>query len=90
MPWSYRRNESHREGGSPDGREKDRVLDYNRKMGAVDKADMINSFVVCTQKSIKWYKNIFFHLINTAVLNGHIVHRQLTSEIITEQVVFLN
>ena len=64
------------------------VLDYNLNMGVVDKADMIYSFVECTRKTTKWYKKIFFHLINTAVLNGHIVHRQLTSEIITEQVFF--
>uniref|UniRef100_A0A8C7H0A3 PiggyBac transposable element-derived protein 4-like n=1 Tax=Oncorhynchus kisutch TaxID=8019 RepID=A0A8C7H0A3_ONCKI len=56
----------------------DCVLDYNLKMGAVDKADMINSFVECTRKTNKWYKKIFFHLIDTAVLNDSIVHRQLT------------
>ncbi|XP_021462473.1 piggyBac transposable element-derived protein 4 [Oncorhynchus mykiss] len=63
----------------------DCVLDYNLKMGAVDKADMINSFVECTRKTTKWYKKIFFHLINTAVLNGSIVHRQLTGKVITYQ-----
>ena len=67
----------------------DCVLDYNLKMGAVDKADMINSFVECTRKTNKWYKKIFFHLIDTAVLNGSIVHRQLTGEMITEQGIFV-
>uniref|UniRef100_A0A674EYF1 PiggyBac transposable element-derived protein domain-containing protein n=1 Tax=Salmo trutta TaxID=8032 RepID=A0A674EYF1_SALTR len=55
----------------------DCVLDYNLKMGAVDKADMINSFVECTRKTTKWYKKIFFQLIDTAVLNGSIVHRKV-------------
>ncbi|XP_024002130.1 piggyBac transposable element-derived protein 4 [Salvelinus sp. IW2-2015] len=63
----------------------DCVLDYNRKMGAVNKADMINRFVACAWKTTKWYKKIFFHLIDTAVLNGHIVHRQLSGEVITYQ-----
>eukprot|EP00063_Salmo_salar_P068066 XP_014042901.1 PREDICTED: piggyBac transposable element-derived protein 4-like [Salmo salar] len=54
-------------------------------MGAVDKADMINSFVECTRKTTKWYKKIFFQLIDTAVLNGSIVHRQLTGKVITYQ-----
>ncbi|KAK6304383.1 hypothetical protein J4Q44_G00249690 [Coregonus suidteri] len=63
----------------------DCVHDYNRKMGAVNKADMINRFVACAWKTTKWYKKIFFHLIDTAVLNGHIVHRQLTGEVITYQ-----
>eukprot|EP00063_Salmo_salar_P058241 XP_014033076.1 PREDICTED: piggyBac transposable element-derived protein 4-like [Salmo salar] len=63
----------------------DCVLHYNVKMGAVDKADMINSFVECTRKSTKWYKKIFFHLIDTVALNGYIVYRQLTGKVITYQ-----
>ena len=64
-------------------------LDYNLKMGAVDKADMINSFVECTRKTTKLYRKILFHLIDAA-LNGQIVHRQLTGEMITEQGIFCN
>ncbi|CDQ64883.1 unnamed protein product [Oncorhynchus mykiss] len=60
----------------------DCVLHYNVKMGAVDNADMINSFVECARK-------IFFHLIDTVALNGYIVHR-LTGEMITEQGIFWN
>ncbi|KAJ8334055.1 hypothetical protein SKAU_G00413740 [Synaphobranchus kaupii] len=40
------------------------VLDYNKKMGAVDRADMITSFVDCARKSTKWYKKLFFHLLD--------------------------
>ena len=68
----------------------DCVLNYNLKMGALNKADMINSFVECTKKTTKSYKNIFFHLIDTAAVNGHIVHRQLTGEMITKQGIFCN
>ncbi|KAJ8369425.1 hypothetical protein SKAU_G00094530 [Synaphobranchus kaupii] len=50
------------------------VLDYNKKMGAVDRADMITSFVDCARKSTKWYKKLFFHLLDTAVLNAYTVH----------------
>ncbi|RXN17129.1 piggyBac transposable element-derived 4-like protein [Labeo rohita] len=31
------------------------VLDYNKKMGAVDKVDMMDSFVGCTRKTLKWW-----------------------------------
>ncbi|KAJ8375926.1 hypothetical protein SKAU_G00065060 [Synaphobranchus kaupii] len=54
------------------------VLDYNKKMGAVDRADMITSFVDCARKSTKWYKKLFFHLLDTAVLNAYTVHRKLS------------
>ncbi|KAJ8333996.1 hypothetical protein SKAU_G00413150 [Synaphobranchus kaupii] len=56
------------------------VLDYNKKMGAVDRADMITSFVDCARKSTKWYKKLFFHLLDTAVLNAYTVHRKLSEE----------
>ncbi|XP_029554452.1 piggyBac transposable element-derived protein 4-like [Salmo trutta] len=36
-------------------------------------------------ETTKWYKKIFFHLIDTAALNGHTVHRQLTGKVITYQ-----
>ena len=62
----------------------DCVLDYNCEMGAVAKVDMINSFVACARKTTKWYKNVFFHLIDTAVLNGHIDHLHLTGKMIPE------
>ncbi|KAJ8351826.1 hypothetical protein SKAU_G00233020 [Synaphobranchus kaupii] len=56
------------------------VLDYNKKMGAVDRVDMITSFVDCARKSTKWYKKLFFHLLDTAVLNAYTVHRKLSEE----------
>ncbi|XP_067113917.1 piggyBac transposable element-derived protein 4-like [Osmerus mordax] len=58
------------------------VVEYNKKMGAVDKSDMLNSFVECIRKTTKWYKKIFFHLIDTAVLNSYIVHRKLSGKVI--------
>ncbi|KAI2644000.1 PiggyBac transposable element-derived protein 4 [Labeo rohita] len=59
------------------------VLEYNKKMGAVDKADMMTGFLECTRKSTKWYKKVFFHLLDTVVLNSQIVYRQLTGKEIT-------
>ncbi len=54
------------------------VLEYNKKMGAVDRADMVKGFLECARKTRKWYKKIFFYLLDTAVLNSHNVHRQLS------------
>uniref|UniRef100_A0A3P8X756 PiggyBac transposable element-derived protein domain-containing protein n=1 Tax=Esox lucius TaxID=8010 RepID=A0A3P8X756_ESOLU len=56
----------------------DCVQEYNKKMGAVDRVYMVNSFVECARKTTKWYKKIFFHLVGTALFNSHIVHRHLT------------
>ncbi len=51
------------------------VLDYNKKMGAVDKVDMMDSFVGCTRKSLKWYKKLFFQFVDLAVHNAFIVYK---------------
>ncbi|XP_048012364.1 piggyBac transposable element-derived protein 4-like [Megalobrama amblycephala] len=59
------------------------VLEYNKKMGAVDKADMMTGFLECTRKSTKWYKKIFFHLLDMVLLNSHIVYWQITGKEIT-------
>ncbi|CAM4659016.1 unnamed protein product [Leuciscus chuanchicus] len=59
------------------------VLEYNKKMGAVDKADMMTGFHECARKSTKWYKKIFFHVLDTVLLNSHIVYRQITGKEIT-------
>ncbi|KAL1276403.1 hypothetical protein QQF64_036026 [Cirrhinus molitorella] len=59
------------------------VLEYNKKMGAVDKADMMTGFLECARKSTKWYKKVFFHLLDTVVLNSQRVCRQLTGKEIT-------
>ena len=87
VPWQTRRpcplhcpysnHVGHREGGPPDGREKqtrqgdikpDCVLDYNLKMGEVDKADMINSFVECTKL---WYDQVVWEDVFSRVASKY-------------------
>ena len=40
------------------------IFDYTKKMGAVTHADMQMSFSECIRKSVKWYKKLFFHLLD--------------------------
>lgn len=47
------------------------VVEYNSKMGAVDRTDMMISSIDCMRKSIKWYKKLFFHVIDVCLLNAH-------------------
>lgn len=62
------------------------VMEYNGSMGAVDRFDMKNSFVDCTRKTLKWYKKVFFHLVDCAIHNAQIVHQQLTGRVTPSQV----
>ncbi|UYV60146.1 hypothetical protein LAZ67_1000131 [Cordylochernes scorpioides] len=47
------------------------VIDYNQKMGTVDQTDMLLSSIGCLRKSLKWYKKLFLHFIDTSLLNAY-------------------
>ncbi|KAG8239405.1 hypothetical protein J437_LFUL017987 [Ladona fulva] len=50
------------------------VLDNNKRMGAVDKKDMILSSIESVRKTVKWYKKFFFHVVDMSVFNSHMLH----------------
>lgn len=56
------------------------VLEYNNKMGAVDRSDMMTSSVDCTRKCLKWYKKFFFHVVDITLLNAHVMYSTRTTE----------
>lgn len=60
------------------------VIDYNANMGGVDKSDMqiwsnpqnvSIHFVDCSRKTKKWYKKVFFHMLDVAVFNAYNMYR---------------
>ncbi|XP_051505848.1 piggyBac transposable element-derived protein 4-like [Myxocyprinus asiaticus] len=59
------------------------ILEYDKKMGAMDKADMMKCFIKCARKTTKWYKKIFFYMLETAIFNSFIVHHQLSGKVMT-------
>lgn len=50
------------------------VIDYNVNMGAVDKTDMMVTSVECIRKTVKWYKKLFFHLLDITLLNSQCLY----------------
>lgn len=56
------------------------VIDYNINMRLVDKSDSMISSVNCARKSMRWYKKLFFHLLDMTMLNAHILHGQVTGK----------
>ena len=50
------------------------VLDYNINMRLVDKSDAMISSIECARKTIKWYKKLFFHMIDITILNSCILY----------------
>jgi hypothetical protein len=52
------------------------VLDYNKYKICVDKSDQMLSYYSFQRKSVKWWKKLFFHLFNLALVNAHILHQK--------------
>ena len=49
---------------------------YNCSMGGVDKSDQMMTLYNVERKHVKkWYKKIFYHLINQCAFNAHILHK---------------
>ena len=53
------------------------VVDYNKNMGLVDKSDMQISFNDTTCHTIKWYKELFWRLVDVAINNAYILYKYL-------------
>ena len=56
------------------------VIDYNLNMRLVDKSDSMMSTVECKRKTMKWYKKLFYHLVDSAILNAHILYKVSTGK----------
>ena len=57
---------------------------YNMKMNAVDRSDQILTAFSTQRKCVRWWKTLFFHLIDIAVVNSFILfqaHRKEHPEI---------
>lgn len=59
------------------------IVDYNRYMGGVDLADQMVKYYHMDRRSVKWYRKLFFHLLDIAVHNAHVVYKQHKSSSIT-------
>ena len=56
------------------------VKEYNEHMGWVDLFDMLMSLYKLDHKSCKWYRRIFFWVLNVAIVNGWILYRRHTTQ----------
>lgn len=55
------------------------IANYNSNMGAVDRVDMILSTLNSLWETIKWYKKLFFHLLDLAIYNTYILYQKSTA-----------
>lgn len=53
------------------------VLTYNRGMGGVDNSDQRASTYCSVRKHLKWYKKLFFYLLDMCVVNSYLTFKEL-------------
>ena len=56
------------------------ISEYNSFMNGVDKSDQILSSNNLLRKCFRWWKTLFFHLIDIAIVNGFILFQDLRKQ----------
>ncbi|XP_062524652.1 piggyBac transposable element-derived protein 4-like isoform X1 [Bombyx mori] len=52
------------------------VATYNKYMSGVDRSDQMISYYSSPRKTIRWYKKVLFHLLDTAVWNSYYLYKK--------------
>ena len=54
------------------------IVEYNRHMGGVDLSDQLTSYHSFGHRTVKWWRRVFFHLIDTTIVNAYILYKEST------------
>ncbi|KAG8238352.1 hypothetical protein J437_LFUL017245 [Ladona fulva] len=55
------------------------ILEYNKYMGGVDRADMYLAYFSVLRKTMKWTKKVVLWLISSALFNSFVVYKTLNT-----------
>ena len=50
------------------------IVEYNTYMGGVDRADQLLSYYGFAHRTVKWWRRLFFFLLDTAVVNSYVLY----------------
>ena len=51
------------------------IMEYNQYMSGIDRLDQMINFYPFTWKTLKWYKKLFFYLLEITLPNAYIIHK---------------
>ena len=55
------------------------IVEYTKNMGGVETSDHYCASYLFLRKSVKWWRKMFFWMLETAIVNSYIVYKE-TSE----------
>ena len=55
------------------------IITYNQDMGGVDRGDQLHGYYNCKVKSRKFYKYIFYFLLDVSITNAFILYKNFQS-----------
>ena len=53
------------------------ICDYNENMSGMDIADQLMVYYACGRRTLKWYKRVFWRLVEHVLVNAYIMFRQV-------------
>ena len=56
------------------------VNSYNHNMNGVDVADQLTVFYSFVRKTRKWWRKLFFYLMEVSVVNSYLLYRQTVAQ----------
>lgn len=73
---SVGRRNRHAPGGRETVQKPAAIVEYNQYMGGVDRADQLLSYYGFAHRTRKWWRRVFFFLLDTAVVNSYILYTE--------------
>lgn len=52
------------------------IVSYNKYMSGIDRSDQMLSYYASTTKTIKWYRKVFFRLVDICIWNAFYLYRK--------------
>jgi hypothetical protein len=66
------------------------IAEYNQFMLGVDKVDQMMSYYCFVRKSIKWWRKVFFWVLDLSIVNSFIIFRHTLAETNCKQAIHLD
>ena len=75
---SSQRRSKFADGGHESVQKPQCVVEYNSHMGGVDLSDQLVTYYNFAHRTVKWWRRVFFHLLETSIVNAYVMYTEST------------